>query len=77
MLVSHYARTVKGKKILKTDFYSCHSEALQDYEFDDVAWAICSQEHLPSNHFVRADARKPYKIKKLKKNFWIRMILRY
>ena len=46
--VSHYAKTVKGRKILKTDLDSCHSEALQDYEFDDVAWAICSQEHLPS-----------------------------
>ena len=27
---SHYAKTVKGRKISKTDLDSCHSEALQD-----------------------------------------------
>ena len=48
---------------------------VQDYEFGDVARAICSQEHLPSNFCFRVTTQKPYEIKKFKKYFWIRVII--
>ena len=37
----------KNKKIFLESYYS---GLLQNYEFDDVTWAICSQEHLFSKN---------------------------
>ena len=45
--VSHYAKTVTDRKILKTDLDSYDSEVFPDYQ---TVRAICSQKHLPSNN---------------------------
>ena len=46
--VNRCAKTVKDRKISKTDLYSYYSEAEPVRQFNEVARAICSQEHLPS-----------------------------
>jgi len=68
------AKTVKDRKMSKIDLDSYDTEAAQDHEFSNVAPAICSQEHLPS-YFCSGNYAKPYKIKKFKKYFWIRVLI--
>ena len=49
LCVSASAKTVKDRKISKIYFYSYDTEAGPVRQFSEVARAICSQEHLPSN----------------------------
>jgi len=61
--VNRSAKTVKDRKISKTDLDSCDTELSPDDKFGGVAGAICSQEHCPPFCFL-ATTQKPYEIKK-------------
>jgi len=69
-----FVLVVRELFLFASDYTKTVKLQLQDYEFDDVAWAICSQEHMPSNHFCTGlctttvrDYKKIY--------IWIRVIL--